>query len=190
MWRGAMERQRTAADLDPLVKSWWLLATRGVLAVLFGVVIAWWRAPLFEAVVVAFGTYAIVDGIVAIALALWVARARIAGWPIALEGAVSVILGCLAFLWPFFPRRVIALLAAWGVITGILELVAAARLPRRLAAHWLVGAGGLSSIFLALVILALPRAGSDRVALSLAAYAVVFGVVILMAALRLRRHLA
>ena len=185
-----MQSERTAADLDPLVRNWWLLAGRGGLAVLFGLVIAIWRTPLFEAVVVAFGTYAIVDGFVAIGLALRVSRARVAGWPIALEGMVSVILGCLAFIWPFFPRRIIAVLATWGVITGIFELVAAARLPRRLAAHWLVGAGGVSSIFLAVVVLALPRAGSDRVALSLSAYAIVFGIVILMAALRVRRHLA
>jgi uncharacterized membrane protein HdeD (DUF308 family) len=77
-------------------------------------------------------------------------------------------------------------LIVWGLLTGILEIVGAVRLPRELAAHWLVGTGGASSIFLALVVVALPHAGSDRVALGLAAYATVFGLVILLAALRFR----
>jgi cytochrome c biogenesis protein CcdA len=63
---------------------------------------------------------------------------------------------------------------------------AALRLPRKFAAHWLLGTGGASSIFLALVVLALLRTASDRVALVLAAYAIGFGIVILLAALRFR----
>jgi uncharacterized membrane protein HdeD (DUF308 family) len=109
-----------------------------------------------------------------------------AGWPIAIEGVVSVALGTLALVWPFLTHRAITVIATWGVLTGIFEIVAAIRLPRELAAHWLVGTGGVSSVFLALLVLGLPHAGSDRVALILAVYAIVFGLVILLAALRFR----
>jgi uncharacterized membrane protein HdeD (DUF308 family) len=60
------------------------------------------------------------------------------------------------------------------------------RLPRELAAHWLVGTAGAASVFLAVVVLALPRASSDRVAVGLAVYAIVFGIVMLFASLRFR----
>jgi uncharacterized membrane protein HdeD (DUF308 family) len=183
---GAVAGWQAAGELQPLVRNWWMMAGRGVLAVLFGAAIALWRIPVLDAVLVSFGTYAIADGILAIASVLRAARPRTAGRPIALEGIVSVVLGVLAFTWPIFPRRVIGLLVAWGLLTGILEIVAAMRLPRELAAHWLVGTGGASSIFLALVVLALPHAGSGRVALALAAYAIVFGVVMLFASLRFR----
>jgi uncharacterized membrane protein HdeD (DUF308 family) len=175
-----------SGDLEPLVRNWWMMAGRGILAVLFGTVILLWRIPVFDAVIVSFGTYAIADGILAIASAIRAARPRTAGWPIALAGIVSVALGALAFTVPFFPNRLIAVLAAWGLLTGIFEIVAALRLPRTFAPHWLLGTGGASSIFLALVVLALPRADSNRVALSLAIYAIVFGIVILLAALRFR----
>lgn len=174
------------ADLDPLVKNWWMMAGRGILAVLFGIAIALWRVPVFDAVLVSFGTYAIADGLLAIASALRAATPRTAGWPIALEGIVSVVLGAFAFIWPFFPPRVIDVLIVWGLLTGIFEIIAAVALPRQLAAHWFVGTAGASSLFLALVVLALPRAGSDLVALGLAVYAIVFGIVILLAALRFR----
>lgn len=183
---GAVAGWQAAGELQPLVRNWWMMAGRGVLAVLFGAAIALWRIPVLDAVLVSFGTYAIADGILAIASVLRAARPRTAGRPIALEGIVSVVLGVLAFTWPIVPRRVIGLLVAWGLLTGILEIVAAMRLPRELAAHWLVGTGGASSIFLALVVLALPHAGSGRVALALAAYAIVFGVVMLFASLRFR----
>jgi uncharacterized membrane protein HdeD (DUF308 family) len=179
-------QSRGAAELQPLVRNWWMMAGRGVLAVLFGAAIALWRIPVFDAIVVSFGTYAIADGILAIASVLRAARPRMTGWPIALEGIISIVLGVLAFVWPFLPRRAIGILIAWGLLTGICEIVAAVRSPRELAAHWLVATGGASSISLALVVLALPHAGSDRVALALAAYAIVFGIVILLASLRFR----
>ena len=177
-------RWGAAAGLEPLVKNWWMMAGRGILAVLFGAVIALWRVPVFDAVIVSFGTYAIADGILAIASAARAAWPRTAGWAIALEGGVSVVLGVVAFVWPFLPRGTIGVLVAWGVLTGICEIIAAVRLPRQLAAHWLVGTGGASSIFLALVVLGLPHAGSDRVALALAAYAIVFGILIFLASVR------
>ena len=178
--------RRAETDLEPLVKNWWMMAGRGILAVLFGTVILLWRIPVFDAVIVSFGTYAIADGILAIASALRAARPRAAGWPIALEGIVSVVLGVLALTWPFFPPGVLMVLVAWGLLTGIFELVAAMRLPRGLAAHWLVGTGGASSLFLALMVLALPKVGSESVALGLGVYAIVFGIVILLAAFRFR----
>jgi uncharacterized membrane protein HdeD (DUF308 family) len=184
--RGAVAGWQAAAELQPLARNWWMMAGRGVLAVLFGAAIALWRIPVFDAVVVSFGTYAIADGILAIASVLRAARPRMTGWPIALEGIVSIVLGGLVFVWPFFPRRAIGVLIAWGVLTGICEIVAAVRFPRELAAHWFVATGGASSMFLALVVLALPHAGSDRVALALAAYAIVFGIVMLFASLRFR----
>jgi uncharacterized membrane protein HdeD (DUF308 family) len=184
--RRAVAGGQAAAELQPLVRNWWMMAGRGVLAVLFGAAIALWRIPVLDAVVVSFGTYAIADGILAIAAAVRAARPRLAGWPIALEGVISIILGVLVFVWPHLPRRAIGVLAAWGMLTGICEVVAAARLPRALAAHWFVATGGAFSIFLALVVLTLPHAGSDRVALILAAYAIVFGIALSLASRRFR----
>lgn len=183
---GTVAGWQGAAELRPLVKNWWMIAGRGVVAVLFGIVMAFWRVPVLDALVVAFATYAVVDGLLAIASAMRAGRSRIAGWPVALEGLVSVGLGALALTWPIVPQQVFLVLATWGLLTGVLEIIAALRLPRHVAAHWFLTTAGVSSIFLALVVVALPRAGSERVALTLAAYAIVFGIVMVLAALRFR----
>lgn len=176
--------QRTT-ELDPLIRNWRLLAARGVLAILLGICMVFWRVPTLQAVIVPFAAYALADGILAIASALRTAGSRLEGWPILLEGIVSLGLGVVALIWPFVPYRAIVALVVWGLLTGIFEIVAALRLPRGLAAHWLVATGGISSIFLALLVLGLPGAASDRMAFLLAGYAIVFGIAILLAARRL-----
>ena len=91
------------------------MAGRGVLAMLLGICMLLWRVPTFEAVIVPFAVYALADGILAIASALRTAGARMAGWPIMLEGVVSIALGALALLWPFLTHRAITVLATWGI---------------------------------------------------------------------------
>jgi uncharacterized membrane protein HdeD (DUF308 family) len=178
--------RRNMQSLGPLAANWWLMAARGVLAIGLGVTMLVWRTPVLDAIVLPFATYAVIDGALAIAAVLRAARPRIAGWPMALEGAVSVALGVLAVVWPFLSTRVIVTIAAWGLLTGILELVTAARLPRQMAPFWLVGTGGALSVFLALLVAALPRAESHVVATILGVYAIVFGVSFLLASLGFR----
>ena len=173
-------------SLDPLLKNWGWWAGRGVLAILLGLCMVLWRVPTFQAIIVPFAVYAFADGILAIASARRAAGSRMEAWPIVLEGVVSIGLGALALFWPFLTYRAVVVLVVWGVLTGIFEIAAAIRLPRELAAHWLLATGGISSIFLALLVLGLPRASSDRVALLLAGYAMVFGIVIFLVALRFR----
>jgi uncharacterized membrane protein HdeD (DUF308 family) len=178
--------RRDMQSLGPLAANWWLMAARGVLAIGLGVTMLVWRTPVLDAIVLPFATYAVIDGAVAIAAVLRAARPRIAGWPIALEGTVSIALGVTAVVWPFLSTRVIVTIAAWGLLTGILELVTAARIPRQMAAHWLVGTGGVSSVFLAVLVVALPRAGANVVVTLLGVYALVFGVSFLLASLGFR----
>ena len=102
---------------------------------------------------------------------------------------MSTGLGLLALAWPFVPRQFVYVLAVWGLITGVLELVAAIRLPRERAGYWLLGTAGVSSLFLAVLILLLPYADDDLVVRVMAPYAQVFGVVLLFAAIFFPREM-
>jgi hypothetical protein len=104
-------------------------------------------------VVMLFGLYALLDGVWTIGAGTRASTHVFDAWPVLLEGVVSVALGLLALAWPWVPRRFVYVLAAWGLITGVLELVAALRLPREGAGHWLLGTAGVSSLFLAILIL-------------------------------------
>lgn len=174
-------------NLASLVHNWWMMAIRGVLAIAFGVSITVWPHVTLSIVVLLFGVYAIVDGVWTIGAGTRASTRVFDAWPVLLEGVVSVGLGLLALAWPFVPRQFVYVLAAWGLITGVLELVAAIRLPREGAGYWLLGTAGVSSLFLAVLVLLLPHADDGFVVRVMAAYAEVFGAVLLFAAIFLPR---
>ena len=170
-----------------LVRNWWMMAIRGGLAVLFGMSILLWPNRSLSAVVLLFGAYAVLDGIWAIATATRASEHLLDAWPVGLEGLVSVVLGLVALVWPFISRELIYLIAAWGVVTGVLEILAALRLPSETAGHWLLGTGGVCSLSLAVFVLILPHADIGPVATTLGTYALLFGVLVFLAACRFRQ---
>jgi uncharacterized membrane protein HdeD (DUF308 family) len=174
--------------LAVLVHNWWMMAIRGVLAVSFGVALTVWPGLTLSNVVVFFGVYAVLDGAWSIAAGLCATSRVFDTWPVLVEGIVSVGLGATAIAWPFLPRGFVYLLAAWGIITGALELAAAVRLPRTSRAHWLLATAGLSSLFLAVVVALLPHADEHLIARAIAVYAEVFGVGLFLAALSFPRQ--
>ena len=109
-------------------------------------------------------------------------------WPVGLEGVVSVVLGLLAVVWPFVSRELIYVIAGWGIVTGILEIAFALRVSSRTAGHWLLGTAGVCSLSLALLVLVLPHADIRPVATALGVYALLFGVVMFLAALGFRQR--
>ena len=171
---------------NALSRNWGMVAARGGLAGLFGLAILFWPRVSLGWVVVLFGGYALTDGACAVVSA-WRASARpLEGWPVALEGLVSIFLGGLALAWPFVPARVVQLIAWWGLITGVLELITAFLLPRTLKSHWFFALGGISSLFLAVLLFALRHADIARVVWGIGVYALVFGLSLAVAAFRLR----
>jgi uncharacterized membrane protein HdeD (DUF308 family) len=173
-------------NIQALVHNWWMMAVRGGLAIVFGLAVLWPSVTL-PIVVLLFGAYAVLDGVWALAAARHASSKLLDAWPVALEGLVSVALGLLALLWPFVTRQFIYVLAGWGIATGVLELLAAIHLPARGAGHRLLATGGFSSLFLAFLILLLPYAHVDEVVHAIAAYAEIFGIVLLLAAIRFAR---
>jgi uncharacterized membrane protein HdeD (DUF308 family) len=170
-----------------LVRNWWMMAIRGGAAIAFGLSLLLWPHVTLGHAVVLFGIYALVDGVWAVAAALRASRWPLEGWPVALEGLVSIVLGGVALYWPFVPSGFQHLIAAWGILTGLLEILASTRLPREAAGHWLVGTGGVSSLFLAVFILILPHAATARQFQAIGVYALVFGLALFWAALRFRQ---
>jgi len=79
---------------------WWLMAIRGLLAVLFGLAaIVWPRLTLFVLVIL-FGAYALVDGVVAVIVS-FSRRLPIAHeWTLVLAGILSVLFGVLLAILP------------------------------------------------------------------------------------------
>lgn len=177
--------------IEILARNWWLIVLRGVLAILFGLAALLWPALTLFVLVVMFGIYAIIDGVIAVYTGLTRAKDSSRWWVFLLEGLVSIAAGVAALIWPNLAALTLVLLiASWAIATGILEIAAAIRLRREIKNEWLLGLGGLVSIVLGVLLFIRPTAGAIAIIWTLAIYAQVFGVLLIALGIRLKtQHL-
>ncbi|HEV8354711.1 MAG TPA: DUF308 domain-containing protein [bacterium] len=173
--------------MNALARNWWAVVLRGVLAIAFGLIAFFYPTLTLPLLVLLFGAYALVDGVFAF-LAAMRAAARHERWgAFILEGISGVAAGILTFVWPAMTALVLLyLIAAWAVITGIFEIVAAIRLRKEIAGEWMLGLGGLASIVLGVLLVVYPSSGALVVIWIIGLYAILFGVLLLGLGLRLR----
>ena len=172
--------------LDTLAKNWWALALRGVAAVLFGLLTFFLPGITLVTLVLLFGAYALVDGLFNIGAFFRVASHH---WALLIEGVIGVIAGILTFMWPAITAiTLLYLIAFWAIFTGVFEIVAGIRLRKAIANEWLLLLMGVLSTLFGLLILFAPGAGALAIVLWIGVYAVMFGIVMLVLAFRLRGH--
>jgi uncharacterized membrane protein HdeD (DUF308 family) len=180
-----MERRTIMAN--DLARNWWLLALRGIAGILFGITAFVWPESTLAALVLVFGAYVFVDGIFAVVAGIGMRRHMDRWWLIVLEGAAGIILGVLTFLSPDTTTLVLlTFIAAWSIVTGIFEIATAVRLRKLMPNEWLLILSGVVSIIIGGLLLAQPGAGAISIVWLLGAYALLFGILTLMLAFRVR----
>jgi uncharacterized membrane protein HdeD (DUF308 family) len=174
-------------DAGTLMNNWWLVVLRGVAGILFGALTFFVPRLSLIALVLLFGAYAFVDGILAIGSALRRREAGMHWWMMLLEGIAGVAAGVVTAIRPGLTAlALLYLIAAWALLTGVLELMAAVRLRRAIRGEWLLVLGGIASFVLGVLLLFFPRAGALAVVLWIGAYALVFGILLVALGVRLR----
>jgi uncharacterized membrane protein HdeD (DUF308 family) len=162
--------------------NWWGLAIRGLVAIVIGVlcfVLTGMALALLVALVVAF---LLVEGVFALIVGI---RAR--SWLVAIEGAIGVVAGVLALLYPHITLVVLAfIIAAWAIITGILEIWAAIQLRGEIRGEWVLILGGIVSLLFGVLVAVFPGAGLVTIIYLIGAYAIVFGAAQLILAFQVR----
>ena len=170
-----------------LSRNWWLVLLRGVLAILFGLLAFIWPGITWLTLVIMFGIYAIVDGLVAVGTGLSRTKESPRWWMFLLEGLISIGAGVAALVWPGLATLVLLyIIASWAVFTGILEIVAAIRLRHEITNEWVLALGGVISIALGLLLFFQPAAGGLAIIWTIGAYAIIFGILLVILGFRLR----
>jgi uncharacterized membrane protein HdeD (DUF308 family) len=170
-----------------MARNWWLVVLRGIAAILFGVLAWTWPGVTLVVLVMLWGAYAFVDGALALVSAFSGASGR-PWWVLALEGVVG--LGAAAVTWLYPGVSAIVLLwviAAWAIVTGVVEIVAAIRLRKEIQGELWLGLAGVASVVFGGLLIARPGAGALAVIWIVGAYAIVFGVLLVALGFRLKR---
>src|ERR687889_2898752 len=83
--------------LSTFAASWRALALRGLVALVFGLVVLFWPGLVFAVLAILFGIYAVVDGAITFVPALRSSDRGARRWLPSNEGAVGIIAGLVAF---------------------------------------------------------------------------------------------
>ena len=166
---------------------WWILALRGVLAVLFGVLAIVWPHLTLLVLVLLFGAYAIVNGVMALIVALQERRVYSRWWIVLIEGLAGIIAGLVAFLWPGITAlALLYVIAAWALVTGVFEIVAAFSVRLPVAMEWTLALAGILSVLLGVLLAILPGVGLLSLVWVIGIYAIIYGVALIIRAFQFR----
>ena len=166
----------------------WLIALRGVLAIVFGILAFIWPGVTATALVYLFAGYAIIDGLITIASGIRNRETNDRWWLALLEGLVSIIAGVVAFLFPGMAAvTLVFVIAIWAIITGVLEIITAIRLRLEIENEWALGLTGVASIILGVIMIINPGAGILGLVWAIGGYAIIFGILMLILAFSARR---
>lgn len=171
---------------DVMARDWWLVALRGLIGVIFGVVALLVPVATIIALVLLFSAYMLVDGVFALGAAIR-AMWRRQSWGMSLiQGIASIAAAAVAFLWPGITvLAFVILIAAWSIVSGCLMIAGAYSVHPSYGRGWLAFGGVLSILFGFLMIVA-PLVGAVVLTWWLGAYALVFGITLIVLAFRLR----
>ncbi|MCO5400245.1 HdeD family acid-resistance protein [Ralstonia soli] len=174
--------------LHTLSKLWWVLALRGLCALAIGVGAFVAPAVTLAVLVLVFGAYALVEGCLLLMTSFASQTPKRDRWPVLLQGLLGVAVGVLTLFNPAVTALGLLLyIAAWLLAQGVLQIVVAVRLREELAGEWWLILGGIASVLLAGYLLWRPEAGVLAVVWWIGAWAIVWGMALILAALRVRK---
>lgn len=172
-----------------LSHTWWLVLLRGIAAIVFGV-LTWMQPGLSLAVLVLlYGAFALVDGIFTTWGAISGRKENNHWWLPLLEGLLGIVVGGLTFVVPGITALALLFyIALRALVGGVLQIEAAIQLRKEMEGEWVLVLAGILSIVFGVILISQPGAGALAVLWIIATYAVLFGILMVMLAFKVRSY--
>jgi uncharacterized membrane protein HdeD (DUF308 family) len=163
------------------------LAIRGVLAIVFALLILFSPGISLASFAILFGAFTLIDGIF-----LEMAASRGATETheaLYLEGTLSVFAGVLTLIWPTITNLVLLYMVAfWAIMTGVLELVTGILMSKWITRVSMFLLMGITSLLFGLFVILTPAAGALAITVWIGGFVLLFGLHLLVVACRLREY--
>ena len=174
--------------LHALARNWWLILLRGICAILFGVLAFIWPGITLLTLALLYGIFALIEGALALAAAI-MGGAPAPRWWLAVVGLLGIAVGILTIIMPGITAFILVLfVAAWAIISGLMQIVGAIRLRKEIDNEWMLVAVGVISVAFGLLVLLQPMLGALSLVFVIGAYAIIYGIALVALAFRLRGH--
>jgi uncharacterized membrane protein HdeD (DUF308 family) len=172
---------------DILSRGWWLVLLRGLAAIVFGLLTLLRPGISLAALVLLFGVYALVDGVLDVWHAVSGRKENEHWWVLLLGGLLGVVVGLITLTTPGITALALLFyIAIWSIARGVLEIVAAIRLRKEIEGEWLFILGGLASVLFGVLLITRPGAGALAVLWLIGIYAIIFGIITVALAFKVR----
>lgn len=170
-----------------LSSNWDMFLVRGILAILFGIATLLMPGITLVVLVVLFGAYALVDGIILTVNAFKNRKTDKDWWLMLLTGLLSIAAGVVTFVWPGITTvSLYYVIAVWAIATGISEVIYAIRFRKKIEGERLLVLNGILSVAFGILLISQPIAGALAVLWMIGVYAIAYGVMLVVLAFRLR----
>ncbi|MDR0247607.1 MAG: DUF308 domain-containing protein [Burkholderiales bacterium] len=168
--------------------SWQSFLLRGVLAIAFGIVALMLPNTMLTTLVLLFGAFVLVDGLITIASALKTQDENTHWWVSLLEGLLGVLVGGFALFAPAFTSIALILtIGVWAIAAGMLRLLVGIKMRRALRDVSGMYLNSLAYIVFGALLLTAPIIGAVAIMWCLGMWAIFAGVALVYFAFRLRR---
>jgi uncharacterized membrane protein HdeD (DUF308 family) len=170
-----------------LSRFWWTTLCRGLLWILFGLVVIAQPGISLLTLILMFGLLFLVDGLANLFAAFGGRDESENWWVLLFAGLAGIAVGALTFFSPGATAlTLLYFVAAWAIIMGIMEMVAAFHLRKEIDGEIWLGLAGLISVLFGAFLLLRPGAGMLTLLWLLAAYAIAFGTLLILHAFEAR----
>ena len=185
MFMASINQQR-ASLRHAIGGTWWLILLFGLLSALFGVMALVNPVSAGASLTWAIGVLAVAEGIVGLVGAFSSAAVN-RGWMV-IYALVSIIFGALAIANPVSMAASIVMVAAvWFIFSGVVRIFMAILVRKEIDNEWLLILGGLLGIVLGALMLMAPVAGMIIGVVWIGVGALVYGILQIIAAFKVRK---
>jgi uncharacterized membrane protein HdeD (DUF308 family) len=166
---------------------WWVVLLRGLLWVAFGITALVWPKMTVWALILLFGFFAIVEGVVMAVFSVLGRHLSPQWWLSLIAGILGMAMGVVALVWPQLTAlALLFLIAIRAVVVGVFELVSGIHPSVPIRNRGWVIFDGIISIIFGIVLMLLPVAGALATVWLIGVFSIVFGIIVVVLSFRLR----
>ena len=172
-----------------LAKYWWTLVLRGIVAILFALLCLFWTKDILNLLVILFGVFILIEGLVSIFGAVNAAKEHNEWWIYVLRGLAGIILALMVFFWPEITAVILVyFIAIWAIVMGAIELFLSSKFVKEISMKWILTGIGVFSLVIGLIILFFPYTSLLTIVWVIGLFTLISGIGLIAFGLQVKKN--